>query len=133
MKTFSSHDSWCNLEEEDVKAVIPKILFLMLRLLFTGEMALDEDNRDIKVCKWIYSFAKDLVYCASGGKKMTPRHIGLGMAIHQATKLKNLVDLLHEAGNSISYDTARRIDTSIANHILFKYKENCNVFYSQGD
>ena len=59
---------------------------------------------------------------------MTPKHIGLGMTIHQATRSKHLIDLEHQAGHSVSYDTVRRADTSIAKHALEKYKEHDNIF-----
>ncbi|MES9882794.1 MAG: hypothetical protein ABW185_18150, partial [Sedimenticola sp.] len=46
--------------------------------------------------------------------KLTPKHVGLGMAIHQATRSKALVNLVHAAGHCISYTQVRQIDTSIA-------------------
>lgn len=38
------------------------------------------------------------------------------------------MQLLHSAGHSISYETVLRMDNSIANDVLVRYKENGNVF-----
>jgi len=58
------------------------------------------------------------VYGVSNGRKLTPKHIGLGIALHQATGSTALVDLMHAANHTIGIDTVRRIDTSIAQSIL---------------
>ena len=63
---------------------------------------------------------------------MTPKHIGLGMTVHQATRSKQLVDLLHEACHSVSYDMVRRIDTSVSEHVLQKFLDNDHVFIPRG-
>ena len=66
----------------------------------------------------ILSIAEDIVFLASNGRKQTPKHIGLGIAVHQATRSKELVELLHSAGHTISYEGIRRVDTSIASDVL---------------
>ena len=58
------------------------------------------------------------MYGVSNGRKLTPQHIGLGMALHQATRSTALFDLMHAANHTIGIDTVRRIDTSIAQSIL---------------
>ena len=59
---------------------------------------------------------------------MTPKHIGIGLTIHQATRSKQLVQLLQAAGHSVNYDTVLRMDNTIANDILESYKESGNLF-----
>lgn len=56
------------------------------------------------------------------------KHLGLGLTLHQATRSKELVQLLHSAGQSISYETVLRMDNSIAIDVLVRYKGNGNVF-----
>ena len=56
------------------------------------------------------------------GRNQTPKHIGLGIAVHQATHSKELVELLHSAGHTISYESIRRVDTSIANNVLARFE-----------
>ena len=53
------------------------------------------------------------MFGVSKGKILTPKNIGLGLSVLQATRSKELVNLLVAAGRSVSYDMIRRIDTSI--------------------
>ena len=48
----------------------------------------------------------------------TPKHIGLGSSLHQATRSKKLVQMFHNAGHIISYRDIRRVDTALAKHTL---------------
>ena len=50
----------------------------------------------------------------SGGKKWTPEHLGLACTLHQATISKGLVQLFHNAGHIISYDSVPQVDTALA-------------------
>ena len=58
---------------------------------------------------------------------MTPKHLGLGLSVHQATRSKDLVTLLHAAGHSVSYETVLRADTTIANDVITRYQNNGNI------
>jgi hypothetical protein len=49
---------------------------------------------------------------------MTPKHIGLGSTLHQATRSKQMVDLFHSAGHIISYRDILHIDTALAESTL---------------
>ena len=68
-----------------------------------------------------------MVYIVSKCRKLTPKHVGLGLTLHQATRSKDLVNLVHAAGHCISYDQVRRIDTSIAKTELQSFVDNDNV------
>ena len=59
---------------------------------------------------------------------LSPKHIGLGHSLHQATQSENLVALFHAAGHTIGIDTIQRYETSIATDILNRYEENYNVY-----
>ena len=63
---------------------------------------------------------------------MTPKHVGLGLTLHQATRSESLVQLFHDAGHIIGIDTIRRIDTSMANNILKRYEQNGYVYIPDG-
>ena len=41
-----------------------------------------------------------------------------GSSIHQATQSKELVDMFHNVGHTISYWDVRRVDTALAKHTL---------------
>ena len=59
---------------------------------------------------------------------MTPKHIGLGLTLHQATRSEKLVDLFHAAGHTIGMDTIRRIDTTIASDIIDRFNKNGHIY-----
>ena len=48
----------------------------------------------------------------------TPKHIGFGSSLHQATRSKKLVQMFHNAGHIISYRDIRRVHTALAKHTL---------------
>ena len=61
-------------------------------------------------------------------KKLTPKHIGLGLALHQATRSEKLVRLFHAANHTIGIDIIRRFDNAITNNVLDKYVANGYVY-----
>ena len=105
------------MDQEHVEQILPESLYL-----FHSVSALDRDEmesgldeyKNMKIC----SIAQDLVYAVSNNRKLTPKHIGMGLTLRQATRSEALVELFHAAGMLIWMDTVRRIDTSIASQIL---------------
>ena len=67
------------------------------------------------------------MYAVSNKPKLTLKHIGLGFALHQATRSEALVGLFYAASHIIDIDTVRRLDTTIAENILGKFALNGNV------
>jgi len=128
------HNSgWHGIDNDHVLEIIPDSLYLFLSVLFGGEKVLgyadeEEQTTNEGLHTRICSIAQDIIFTASKSKKLTPKHIGLGLALHQATRSENLVNLFHAAGHTIGIDTVRRIDTTIANDILRKY-EQCGYIY----
>ena len=57
------------------------------------------------------------MYSVSGDQRWTPKHVGLGSGLHQATRSKRLVKMFHNAGHTISYLDVRRVDTALAKHM----------------
>lgn len=115
------------------ESVVPDSLYLLLRLLCSGDTLDEDDSKDNtnSECKAVHtkllSIAQDIVFLVSRGHKQTPKHIGLGLAVHQATRSKDLVQLLNAAGHSISYESVMRIDTSIAQDVLQRYEDQGQV------
>lgn len=60
------------------------------------------------------SIAQDIVYVASKGRKITPKHLGLALSLHQETRKKELVTLLNKAGNCMSYKQVLQVDNTLA-------------------
>jgi hypothetical protein len=122
---------WGGIDNEHVADIVPNSLFLFLSVLFGGISALTQET----VCNdenAILSIAQYIVYGVSKKRKLTPKHIGLALTLHQATRSATLVDLFHVAGHTIGMDTVRRIDTSIATEILETFKANGYVFIPRG-
>lgn len=108
---------------------VPPSVYMFIHLLLGGQSLLeldpeenddelgDEEEESHKRTR-VLSIAQDLVYSVSGGKKITPKHVGLGLTLHQATRSKKLVEMFHNAGHTISYKDILRIDTALAENTL---------------
>ena len=59
----------------------------------------------------ILAMCQDIIYTGSRGKCRTPKHNGLGIAIHQLTQSRDAIELINKNGHGISYDEVDRIDT----------------------
>ena len=119
-----------NINQESVEDIIPRSLFILVYLLCTGSQE-EKNEADTDLKTRVLSVCQDIVFVTSRGRKLTPKQLGLGLTLHQATLSKELVQLLHSAGHSISYETVLRMDNSIANDVLVRYKENENVFVAR--
>ena len=132
-----SHPNTEGIEISEDKAIdyVPDSLFMFLNLLLGGQQLLednvnseDDDNDDDKhdsFCQTrILSIAQDLVYTASGDTINTPKHIGMGSTLHQATRSKELVDMFHKAGHVMSYRNVIRLDTALAERTLSTMDDN---------
>ena len=112
---------------EHVNRIIPDSLSLLLEILLGGTDVFEQLLGKAKMHKSTSNIAQDIIYEVSKGTKLTPKHIGLGLTLYQATRSEKLVGLFHAAGHTIGIDTMRRFDTSIATDILNRYEENDNV------
>ena len=104
---------------------------MFLRLLCIGdgnEMGDVNETENESLNTRVLSIAQDIAYPASGERKPTPKHIGIGVRIHQATRSKELVQLLHAAGHSVGYESVLRADSTIANEAVKQYQANGEVF-----
>ena len=68
--------------------------------------------------------AQDLIYGVHNGRKLAQKHIGLGCALHQATRSKQLVELFHNADHTASYNQIVQIDTHLAAFTLKSMDQN---------
>ena len=84
-----------------------------------GEQPIRRQNARVRKQETrVLSIAQDLVYSVSGDRRWTPKHVGLGSSLHEATRSKKLVEMFHNAGHTISYLDVRRVDTALAKHTL---------------
>lgn len=101
-----------SVSEKDAIACIPDRLYMLVRLIVGGQTSLEDDNpgtNEELVRSRVLSVAQELVYCVSGGKKWTPKHVGLACALHQATRSKDLVRLFNKAGHCLSYEQVLQV------------------------
>ena len=57
-----------------------------------GEQPIRRQNARVRKQETrVLSIAQDLVYSVSGDQRWTPKHVGLGSSLHQATRSKKLV------------------------------------------
>ena len=97
----------------------------MISLLSSGPQQDDQEaGADMK--HRILSICQDILFIASRGRKLTPTHVGLGLTIHQPTRSKELVQLLYNAEHTVSNETVLRMDNTLGNDVLQRYKENGN-------
>ncbi len=123
MKSESGIDCIGSIDEQSAESVVPESLFMLISLLCAG----DQEN-DVNMKTRMLSICQDIVFLVSRGRKLTPKHIGLGLTVHQATQSKELVQLLCSPGHSVSYEAVMRMDNTIANDVLERYNEKGKVF-----
>ena len=59
----------------------------------------------------ILSACQDIIYTGSRGKCRTPKHVGLGIALHQLTQSRDAIEPINRNGHGISYAEKERIET----------------------
>ena len=127
IKVSPNHDCIGKISKASAEEIVQESLFMLISLLCTGyQEEFQESHDDVKAR--ILSICQDIIFLSSRGHKLTPKHIGIGLTVHQATRSKQLVQLLHAAAHSVNYDTVLRMDNTIANDVLERYRESGNVF-----
>ena len=127
IKVSPNHDCIGKISKASAEEIVPESLFMLISLLCSGyQEEFQESHDDVKTR--ILSICQDIIFLSSRGHKLTPKHVGIGLTVHQATRSKQLVQLLHAAGHSVNYETVLRMDNTIANDVLERYRESGNVF-----
>ena len=101
-------------DEQSAVACVPAVLLSFIRQLLDSDCSGDGDGAG----RQALSIAQDVVFCASKGRKWTPKHVGLANAVHQETRSKRLVQMLHSAGHCISYKQLLTVTTGLAEAVL---------------
>ena len=105
------------ITHDQVVDFLPRSLINLISLL-VGYRSGTTNNVHDSIMAQIESVAQDIVYIESRSKKLTPKHVGLGSTIHQKTRSKDIINLLHHAGHTLSYDQLLMLDTCLANKTL---------------
>ena len=62
----------------------------------------------------VLSLCQDIIYISSKGRKQTPKHLSLAMAVRQITGSYHTIKLLNGFGHCISHSTVLALDTTLA-------------------
>ncbi|MES9884488.1 MAG: hypothetical protein ABW185_26890, partial [Sedimenticola sp.] len=130
LNSSAGHTDCRNISTDAATKVVPDSLYLFLRMLFEGTDDDDDDNGHAiteNTRRKVLSIGQDVVFACSESRKLTPKHIGIGLTVHQATRSKQLVNLLHAAGHSASYEVIRKVNVSLAKDQLSRFSSNGNV------
>ena len=76
----------------------------------------------------VYSLAQDLIHCTTGGRKKTPKHVALPLAVKHMTGSTKLVTLLNRLGHGLSATQVREIETGMSEGILLQQRDSTRVF-----
>ena len=130
IKISPGQESIGTIDMQSEEEVVPDTLYILIRMLCAGEVDTTDDGNEelnIDLKRKILGICQDIVFLVSRGRRYTSKHVGIGVTVHQATRSKELVQLLYAAGHSISYETVLRLDNAIANDTLQRYNTNGNV------
>jgi hypothetical protein len=123
------HNTLDGINIKNAENVVPASLYLFLKMILLGNKNdLEDGNVEDTMHNRVLNLAQDVVYAVSNGKKLTPKHIGIALTVHQATRSKELVQFLNRSGHCISYDKVLRMDTSIAENEIERFIAHNNVF-----
>lgn len=116
------------ISEDNAISCIPESVYMFLKLLYGGPCQLEkqpnEETEDEVLKQKVISTAQDMIYGVSCGRKLTPKHIGLASTLHQVTRSKELVQLFHKAGHTLSYHQVMQLDTTLAEYTLQSMDQN---------
>ena len=99
-----------SIEREE--QITPEKLYSFVVWVLLSEASMTSDvikMEDMKVKnpamhQKILAMCQDIIYTGSRGKCRTPKHNGLGIAIHQLTQSRAAIELINKNGHGISYD-----------------------------
>ena len=84
VKSAPTHGCIGNINQESAEDIVPKTVFILVSLLCTGSQE-EENEADTDLKTRVLSICQNTVFVASRGRKLTPKHLGLGLTVHRAT------------------------------------------------
>ena len=128
-----------DIKEENADKLVPDSLYTFFSWLLNSsdtvseDLSLDKDpNINVSMRRQILSLGQDLCWYISGGRKYTPKHIGLALAIKHLTASEKVVALVNKYGHCCAPKTILRFETNLADdNISSQAEENiiipCNI------
>ena len=106
-----------DLNLDSVRRIIPTKPFNMIAwIVGASKEPTDDEFVIVKEAESqrILAIAQDIVYLASKGKKVMPKHVALGMAVRHLSGSAQLVGLLNGFSYSVSHSFVLEHDTALA-------------------
>lgn len=126
-------DTYDDINTNAAEKCVPDSLYMLLKWLYDDSNAnqfVDDElelSADKDIHKRILNTGATILFHTRKSKIVTPKHMATAMLVHHSTRSRKLVDYLYSSGDSVSYDTLRKIDTTIATDQLARFEENGNV------
>ena len=123
------------LSNEDAEQHVPKALSAFIRWLVAGPAANIETDtvRSATIHRDVLTISQNIMYCFKSKRQVTnkpkqpdapfchrlewPQLLSVGIAVHQSTRNKKLLEFLHGFGLSVDYTRILRLETQLANAV----------------
>ena len=123
-------------------SVVPEELFLFARWLIQGskretlskDKTEDAKKRALSLCQTAVSMCLTERQCNNKKSKTLnlsremPQQLAVGLAVHQATRSKDLVNMLHGFGMAVEYNRVMRVEAQIEATVLERMEENGGIY-----
>ncbi|XP_070534449.1 uncharacterized protein [Ptychodera flava] len=106
-----------DLSIQQSRSIVPTKLFNFLAWSTgTSQDFLNSERVDVPedVELKLLSICQDLIFLSSQGRKVTPKHRSLGMAVRHLTGSSSLIGLLNGLGHCVSHSSVLEHDTALA-------------------
>ena len=119
-----------SISNDAAQKAMPQSLFCFLKWLIQGPALSMTDTRENTLNQIVTTVGQDIMYAYKSNKQVThcpvsegtkfrnrrewPLQVATGIAIHQATRSKKLVDFLHGFGKSVTYTRVLQIENQLA-------------------
>ena len=128
-----------NISEKDYEQ-LPNELVMFLRWVLQGTSKLHSNHEEIEIDKSSRTIAQHIMYSyktidqmrykqthpsvSSRLQKESPLQVGLGLAVHQYTRSKTLIDMFHDLNLAVNYSRVLQIETQLANSVIVKIERD---------
>ena len=143
--TSHKHQPWKFTDSLAEQDHIPKSLETLIRWILIGpRSSLESTQREQSVQLLTKTIAQNIMFAYKSDRQAShmpkqasssfwhqhenPQVVGLGLKVHQATRSKAEVDMLHKFGYSISYERVLRIETQLAAAVLKQAARNNGIY-----
>ncbi|KAL5007722.1 hypothetical protein ScPMuIL_016528 [Solemya velum] len=129
------------LNTDEADKTVPKALYAFIRWILEGPTTSiqTETVRSTTTHRDVLAISQNIMFCYKSKRQVTyvPKHqdapfrhrlewpqlLAVGIAVHQSTRSKKLLKLLHGFGLSVDYGRILRLETQLANAVIESTRE----------